>query len=186
LKASTSPRPFAGDYFLTPGLRQKLKKPLGRFFPSVDVRGEEFLAVVMGASLVVAVGDRVTETLQETTGRSPDVFVVDGMERRSAREIPRVPHRSTLKAKNPAGRITRAARSAMKRAFAGEKPVMVLIEGEEDLLTIPAVIEAPIGAVVLYGQPLEGVVAVQVDEKAKASAREVLGRMTKGNSRQPT
>jgi uncharacterized protein (UPF0218 family) len=186
LKASTSPRPFAGDYFLTPGLRQKLKKPLGRFFPSVDVRGEEFLAVVMGASLVVAVGDRVTETLQETTGRSPDVFVVDGMERRSAREIPRVPHRSTLKAKNPAGRITRGARSAMKRAFAGEKPVMVLIEGEEDLLTIPAVIEAPIGAVVLYGQPLEGVVVVQVDEKAKASARQVLGRMTKGNSRQPT
>jgi uncharacterized protein (UPF0218 family) len=183
LKAK-SPRPFAGDYFLTPGIRQKLKKPLGRFFPSTDVRGEEFLALVIGASLLVAVGDRVTETLQETTGRAPDVFVVDGMERRTAREIPRVPHGVTFKAKNPAGRITRAARSAMKRAFAAEKPVMVLIEGEEDLLTIPAVIEAPIGSLVLYGQPLEGVVAVRVDEKAKAGAREVLGRMTKGKSRQ--
>jgi len=183
LKASTSPRPYAGDYFLTPGLRRKLKKPLGKFFPAVDVRGEEFLAIVTGASLIVAVGDRVTETLQETTGLSPDVFVVDGMERRTAREIPRVAHGSTIKAKNPAGRITREARSAVKRALAGEKPVMVLIEGEEDLLTIPAVLEAPIGAVVLYGQPMEGVVAVQVDEKSKASAREVLGRMTKRTAR---
>ena len=66
----------------------------------------------------------------------------------------------------------------MKRAFAGEKPVMVLIDGEEDLLTIPAVIEAPLGAVVFYGQPFEGVVAVKVDERSKASARETVQRMS--------
>jgi uncharacterized protein (UPF0218 family) len=177
LKASTSPRPSASDYVLSPYLRRKLKKPLGRLFRSVDVRGEEFLALVTRSSLVVTVGDRVTETLQETTGRPPDVFVVDGMERRSAREIPRVAHGSTLKAKNPAGRITKSARSAIKRAFAGEKPVMVLIDGEEDLLTIPAVIEAPLGAVVFYGQPLEGVVAVEVDERSKGRARDVLRQM---------
>ena len=178
MKARASPR-SSGDYILTPSLRRKLKKPLGRLFPSVDVRGEEFLALVTGSALVVTVGDRVTETLQETTGRPPDVFVVDGMERRSAREILRVAHGSTLKAKNPAGRITKAARSAMKRAFAGEKPVMVLIDGEEDLLTIPAVVEAPLGAVVFYGQPLEGVVAVEVDERSKASAREIVRRMSR-------
>jgi uncharacterized protein (UPF0218 family) len=178
LKASKSPRRSGGDYVLTPNLRRKLKHPLGRFFPSMDVRGEEFLALVTRSLLVVTVGDRVTETLQETTGRSPDVFVVDGMERRIPREIPRVAHGSTLKAKNPAGHITRAARSAMKRAFAGKKPVMVLIEGEEDLLTIPAVIEAPLGTVVFYGQPMEGVVAVEVDERSKARARDILRRMS--------
>jgi len=178
LKAAASPRKHPGDYVLTPTLRRKLKKPLGRFFPSSEVRGEEFLALAARSSLVVTVGDRVTETLQETTGRPPDVFVVDGMERRSAREIPRVPHGVTLKAKNPAGRITWAARRAMKAAFAEEKPVMVLIDGEEDLLTIPAVIEAPLGAVVFYGQPLKGVVAVEVDEKSRAAAREVLRLMS--------
>jgi uncharacterized protein (UPF0218 family) len=178
LKGGPSPRPSAGDRVLTPPLRRRLKKPLGRLFLAVDVRGEEFLALVTGAPFTVAVGDRVTETLQETTGRSPDVFVVDGMERRSAREVPRIAHASTVKAKNPAGRITKAALGAMKRAFAGEKPVMVLIEGEEDLLTIPAVIEAPLGAVVFYGQPLEGVVAVEVDAKSKARAREILERMS--------
>jgi GTP-dependent dephospho-CoA kinase len=178
LKARTSPRPSHGDYVLTESLRRKLKRPLGRLFPPSDVRGEEFLSLVTGSTLVATVGDRVTETLQETTGRSPDVFVVDGMERRAAREIPRVAHGPTLKAKNPAGRITNAARSAIKRAFAGEKPAMVLIDGEEDLLTIPAVIEAPLGAVVFYGQPMEGVVAVKVDEKSKESARELLRGMS--------
>lgn len=74
--------------------------------------------------------------------------------------------------------MTKAARSAMKQAFAGDKPVMVLIDGEEDLLTIPAVIEAPVGSVVFYGQPLEGVVAVSVDEKSKSKAREVLQQMS--------
>jgi len=178
LKAGHSPKPSRGDRLLTPSLRRKLKKPLGRLFPAVDVRGEEFLALVTSSPFVVTVGDRVTETLQETTGRSPDVFVVDGMERRSAREVPRVAHASTLRAENPAGRITKAALGAMKRAFAGEKPVMVLIEGEEDLLTIPAVIDAPLGAVVFYGQPLEGVVAVQVDARSKARAREILKQMS--------
>lgn len=177
MKAGTSRGPSAGDHVLTPSLRRKLKKPLGRLFPAVDVRGEEFLALVAGASFVVTVGDRVAETLLETTGRSPDVFVVDGMERRTAREVPRIAHGSTLKAKNPPGRITKAAMGAMKRAFKGEKPAMVLIDGEEDLLTIPAVIDAPLGSVVFYGQPLVGVVAVKVDERAKASAREILEQM---------
>jgi GTP-dependent dephospho-CoA kinase len=178
LKEGPSTRPSAGDRLLTPSLRRKLKKPLGRLFPAMDVRGEEFLALVASAPFVVAVGDRVTETLQETTGRSPDVFVVDGMERRSAREVPRIAHASTIKAKNPAGRITKAALGAMRRAFAGEKPAMVLIDGEEDLLTIPAVIDAPLGAVVFYGQPLEGVVAVEVDASSKARARAILRQMS--------
>lgn len=176
--ASKSPNKSSGDRVLTPKLRTMLKKPLGKLFPAMDVRGEEFLGLVAQAPFVVAVGDRVTETIQETTGRSPDVFVVDGMERRAVREIPRIAHASTLKAKNPAGRLTKAAMSAMKKAFAGEKPAMVLIDGEEDLLTIPAVIEAPLGAVVFYGQPLEGVVAVEVDERSKANARQILRLMS--------
>ena len=127
---------------------------------------------------MVTVGDRVTETIQETTGRSADVFIVDGVERRTPREVPNIAHGPTIKAKNPAGRITKAARTAVKTAFAGEKPAMVLVDGEEDLLTIPALIDAPLGAVVFYGQPLRGVVAVTVDEKSKERARDILAQMS--------
>lgn len=178
MTAGTSPKPSAADYVLTPSLRRRLKKPLGRLFPAVEVRGDEFISLILEARLVVTVGDRVTETFQEAAGRSPDVYVVDGMERRSARDVPRIAHGAVHRAKNPAGRITRGAMAAMKRAFAGEKPAMVLIDGEEDLLAIPAVLYAPLGAVVLYGQPLEGVVAVEVDEGAKERARRTLEGMS--------
>jgi GTP-dependent dephospho-CoA kinase len=164
------------DYKLTPGLRSKLKKPLGRLFTPSEVQSEEFLGLVAKSPCVVTVGDRITETLEEV-GRPPDVFVVDGRERRSTREVPLIAHASTLKAKNPAGGITRGAVASIRKAFLAKKPVMVLIDGEEDLLTIPAVIHAPIGAVVLYGQPLEGAVAVVVDNKAKKSARAFLAQM---------
>ncbi len=124
-------KPTKGDRLLTPALRRRLKRPLGRLFPAVDVRGEEFLGLAAQAKFVVTVGDRVTETLQETMGRSPDVFVVDGLERRAVREVPQIAHASTLKAKNPAGRITGASLTVMKKAFAGLKPAMVLIDGED-------------------------------------------------------
>ena len=177
MKQGASSKGSASDYVLTPSLRRRLKRPLGRLFPSSEVRGEEFLELSTRSSFVVAVGDRVTETFQELTGRSPDVFVVDGRERRAAREVPRIPHASTVLAKNPPGGISRAARLAVKKAFASEKPAMVLIDGEEDLLAIPALIEAPIGALVFYGQPLKGVVAVEVDEKAKKRANDLLEAM---------
>lgn len=179
MKARSPGRGSAGDYVLTPSLRRRLKKPLGRLFPSAEVRGEEFVSLAAGSPFVIAVGDRVTETFQETTGRSPDVSVVDGKERREVREIPNIAHASTIKTTNPAGRITRAARAAVKRAVTGDKPAMVVVDGEEDLLAIPAVIEAPLGAVVLYGQPLVGVVAVTVDEGAKERAKKILEAMEK-------
>lgn len=177
MKARARRRASTGDYVLTPGLRRRLKKPLGRLFPTAEVKGDEFLSLVAGSPFVIAVGDRVTETFQETTGRSPDVSVVDGKERRAARAIPNIARASTLKTTNPPGTITRVARAAVKKAVAGEKPAMVVVDGEEDLLAIPAVIEAPLGGVVLYGQPLVGVVVVSVDAEAKARAKKILEGM---------
>jgi uncharacterized protein (UPF0218 family) len=167
-----------GTLFLTPYLRRKLKRPLGRLFASSDLTGDEFTSLAARSTLVVAVGDRVTETLQETMGRSPDVFVVDGLERRVSRGIPNIPYASAYRARNPPGSITREARDAIRLSLRSRaKPVMVQIDGEEDLLAIPAVLESPDDAVVFYGQPLEGVVAVKVDEGSRKKAREVLGRM---------
>ena len=46
---------------------------------------------------------------------------------------------------------------ALERAI-NRNPVMIFVEGEEDLAVIPLVIAAPDGAVILYGQPHEEVV----------------------------
>ena len=43
----------------------------------------------------------------------------------------------------------------------------VEVKGEEDLLGFPAVLFMPLGSLVLYGQPQEGVVMIKVTEAAK-------------------
>jgi len=126
--------------------------------------------------LVISVGDRVTETLQ-ALGRTPDVQVVDGVERRVRRPAPEVPFVRLVRASNPAGTVTSEAIGALRKALDGEKPARVLIDGEEDLLAIPAIVEAPLGTSLYYGQPGEGVVMVAVDERAKLSANAIFARM---------
>jgi uncharacterized protein (UPF0218 family) len=51
------------------------------------------------------------------------------------------------------------------------------VEGEEDLLTLIAVLYAPKNALVLYGQPHEGLVAVRITSEKKAQAERILKEM---------
>jgi uncharacterized protein (UPF0218 family) len=51
------------------------------------------------------------------------------------------------------------------------------VDGEEDLLTLIAVLNAPEKSLVVYGQPYEGIVVVKVTAKKKAEAMEILKAM---------
>lgn len=72
---------------------------------------------------------------------------------------------------NPAGIITDELIRTLCEAFASEKLLRIFVRGEEDLATLPVILLAPIGAVVLYGQPDEGVVFVEVTKKKKEEIR---------------
>jgi len=136
-----------------------------------------FRAELDRSSFVITVGDRITERIWEL-GRIPDVQVVDGRERRVERRIPEVKYNSLIRVRNPAGTITSEALDGIARAFRSrEMPVRVFVDGEEDLLAIPAVAEGPLGADLYYGQPLEGVVLVKLDEAAKDRNRAILRLM---------
>ena len=166
-------------------LRPKLAKPLGRVYGAEEVGGGEFQSVVRNASMVVTVGDRVTDTLEEV-GRTPDVQVVDEVERRSLRSPPKVPFARLVRVKNPAGELTLAAIEGMKKAFGGKKPVRVKVEGEEDLMAMLAIVLAPVSAVVFYGQPGVGVVAVKSDAASRSRSRAILARMGIRGIRRPS
>jgi uncharacterized protein (UPF0218 family) len=53
----------------------------------------------------------------------------------------------------------------------------VVVDGEEDLATLPALVAAPTGASIVYGQPGEGMVLVEVDLTSTDRARDLLSRM---------
>jgi uncharacterized protein (UPF0218 family) len=163
-------------YRLPDALREELATPLGQVFSGSETAGREFKKLVHDTPMVIAVGDRVTETLGNI-GRTPDIQVVDGIERRVTREFPSVPYARLVRVRNPAGTLTAAAITGMKKAFLGSKPVRVRVEGEEDLMAMLAIAMAPVSAVVLYGQPGVGVVVVRTNAVAKARNRAILAKM---------
>jgi len=163
-------------YKLPKDLRPELAAPLGTVYSAEEAGRTEFGRMVKSAPMVITVGDRVTDTLG-SLGRTPDVQVVDGVERRTAREFPPVPFARLIKVKNPAGTLTAEAISGMKKAFLGRKPARVQVEGEEDLMAMLAIAMAPVSAMVFYGQPGVGVVAVRANAIAKSRNRALLTKM---------
>jgi len=107
-------------------------------------------------------------------------MIIDNLEKRQ-RTIPYAhPRNRVINAKNQAGKIEHKARLAVERAIRGEAD-LVEIEGEEDLLAIIAVIAAPLGSLVVYGQPNEGVVLVRVSAENKVEAGRILEQMDRVN-----
>lgn len=157
-------------------LRAELKAPMGRIYTDAAT-----LASDAGDPLV-AVGDIVTYHLLEA-GRTPAVALIDHRTERSAvdDEISAAigGFDRSVAATNPPATLTVDLLEQLRSAIAGADGTTTLIEvdGEEDLAALPAILLAPPGASVVYGQPEEGMVLVSVDREATERARSLLSRM---------
>ncbi|WP_277554546.1 GTP-dependent dephospho-CoA kinase family protein [Halobaculum limi] len=159
---------------LPDSLRGAFKDPLGPVYTDTERLLSE------AGDPIVAVGDVVTYHLR-VAGRDPDVAVIDGKTKREAvgEEIAAVldgGNRRIDVENNPAT-LSRAMFEALAAALAADEPVVIHVTGEEDLATVPAVVAAPDGASVVYGQPDEGMVLVDVTAESRAHARDLLSRM---------
>lgn len=165
-------------YKLPKSLRSELKAPLGRLIKAGIYQSIREELSKEKNSRLITVGDVSTETLVKAN-IIPHVAIVDNKVGR----IPRnkeveVPGSITIDAQNPAATITEEAWKAIKNALESKnQPVKVVIKGEEDLLVIPAVIEAPINTLICYGQPDEGVVLIRVTESVKDKFQKILNQM---------
>jgi len=164
-------------------MRPIFARPVGRLFVASDIGKPLFAKAVVSSKMVVSVGDRVTETLGGM-GRPPDVQIVDGKENRKKRTPPVAKHVRTVRIANPPGTITKEAMAAVQEAYKGRMPVRVMVDGEEDLLAIPAIIFAPTSTAVFYGQPGEGIVMVRVTRAAKDRNRAFLAEMRSDDRKQ--
>jgi uncharacterized protein (UPF0218 family) len=157
---------------ITPALRLRLKEPLGRLYKSAA-------EIPRGRGRLVAVGDIIAYELLGL-GRVPDLLIYDcRKERTSAPKevIARIAALDAplLKLENPAGTIRASAWAVIREGLRRRSKIRVY--GEEDLLALPAVILAEEGAVICYGQPGSGAVAVTVDAKARKAAERVITEM---------
>lgn len=127
-------------------------------------------------SVVVSVGDVVSRHMIEW-GIPLNVLVVDNRTMRQPTEPVEVNVDQTINVKNPAGTITDEAWDAIKQAFKLNGLVRVMVDGEEDLLTVVTVLSAPKNAFVVYGQPHVGVVVVKVTEETQRNMQRIVDLM---------
>jgi uncharacterized protein (UPF0218 family) len=126
--------------------------------------------------MIISIGDVVSGNVIKY-GIGAQVLVVDNQAMREA-VTPLSPDvEQTLYLKNPPQMLADEAFSVMQKAIESGKKTRILVDGEEDLMSIVAVIYAPLGAFVIYGQPREGIVVVRVTEQRKVGMRGLVDRM---------
>jgi len=65
----------------------------------------------------------------------------------------------------------------IQESMQGGEKIKIIVEGEEDLATLPAILYSPPGSAVVYGQPNEGSVLVDVTAEKKLHIEELMKRM---------
>jgi uncharacterized protein (UPF0218 family) len=167
-------------FILTPQLRKELKQPLGTLVrgeipePYYRIRGE-----LERARHVVTVGDVVTENVLKL-GIHPSVAIYDHKTKRRDYDPDIEADAVVMTVQNPAGTITKALLNAIRKGFGlaeRGRRVYIKVNGEEDLAAIPAVLYAPHGSLVLYGQPDEGVVLIKVTPECKLKCGKLMSKM---------
>jgi uncharacterized protein (UPF0218 family) len=166
-------------YVLTPQLRIRLKEPIGELIQGSFVETMKVLknfVVKEKPPYIISVGDTVSKNLVRNH-LFPRLMIVDNkVMRKSIQPFP-LEAEKTINVKNPPGTITSEAIAAIQEALKDNCNVKIIVDGEEDLLTLIAVLYAEENAFVVYGQPREGVVLVRASAKKKDEVAEILKAM---------
>ena len=161
---------------LPDSLREQLKTPLGLLLPIGQDNKENIKKHLSDNSYIITVGDRTTEKMIDFN-LIPSLQIIDGLEKRQKREFPKLGNASELTIDNPPAEITLQSIEIIKKAFTMNSPVRLTVNGEEDLLVLPVCIHAPENSVVLYGQPNQGLVCVQITTEIRNKAQTLLNLM---------
>jgi uncharacterized protein (UPF0218 family) len=151
-------------------LRAELQSPWG---PVVGEDQLDSLIPALDSEASIAVGDATTANLLRR-GFVPRVQVCDSRIMRERVQPVAGEYESRIGVRNPAGHITDEAYGAIITAIRSKHRCLVDVDGEEDLLALVAMAEAPEGWFVLYGQPQRGMVVVRVDTATKNRAKNLL------------
>lgn len=150
-------------------LRDQLKKPMG----TIVSETKSILAHIPRSSLIVTVGDMVSMELIKD-GITPSICVVDFCtkrtvidERITAKYFPSI--HQTLP--NPHGAINPSIKDVLLDSldnYLNTKTSQIIkVEGEEDLLALPAILLSPLDSYIIYGLPDTGICLVKVTPESK-------------------
>lgn len=155
-------------------LRPVLQKPLGKLLKSIPSG--------LDPEKTITIGDIATQKFNEKkVGQF--LSIIDFAVRREKKfnklsDLGFLGDIETIETKNPAGSITPQLFDSVRKALQTSKQKVVLVKGEEDLAVLPAMLVAPLGFVIFYGQPDEGLVEVGVTEENKEKVYKLVSKFT--------
>lgn len=165
-------------YRLNSELRKKLQYPFGSLLEGSISENMKKLDEILNkneSSLLILVGDMVSRGLSKKY--SPKMIIIDNRCMRKKLTPIDFPGTKLFFAKNPPGTITKDAIERIKEGLKANYRSQIVIEGEEDLLTLIAILIAPENAIVIYGQPNSGLVLIRVTEDKKGEVKKILKEM---------
>jgi len=117
--------------------------------------------------MLITVGDIVTATAVRHK-IVPKVAVIDFKTKRNEPIVP-LPSKweRNVKVKNPPGCISVELWNSIDEALRAKGNTLIEVDGEDDLASVPAIILAPEGAIVIYGVPDKGIAVYEVGENLK-------------------
>ncbi len=160
--------------------RAKLREPIGDVTTDIN----QILAKGGDDSLIIAVGDIVTLSFVEA-GHQAAISVFDFKTRRheinnEQKELLKQLSKSAVTCVNAAGKIESEAVSTIGNVInenvQSSHKQTVMVKGEEDLLTLPVILLAPLGSHVVYGLFDKGAVDVEVTEDKKYEIKSLINQ----------
>ncbi len=167
---------------LPESLRSLLKEPLGTLCTGSGLECVKAMEPdLRSAKKIAAVGDMTAFYLLEAS-IAPDLAIVDNKTKRMP--VPEHVQKSlehdlyrTIEVKNPPATLTEDLMDLIRESLSRDGRTKIVVDGEEDLATLPAILYAPLGSAVVYGQPNEGSVLVIVTEEKKKHIENLMKQM---------
>lgn len=170
-------------------LREYLRQPIGQVIKGDDNKRLETashakkIIADLRPTLVVSVGDIVTRS-SIAASLIPNIQIIDFKNRRKEiksairhpkSEMVRQTHKKILNQPGTINsQVAKAYQTSLKQYFLNKKPQQIIIDGEEDLTALVAMLLSPLGSVVVYGQIDLGIIVVQITEEKKKEIEELL------------
>ena len=162
-------------YILKPEMAQELKQTTSQIYTDTP-------NTLLNSKSITTIGDICTVKLIQDE-IIPNLMIVDYKTKRNVKltqkqmsVIESVKCKS-VEVDNESGTISQRLYFEIKKAIKSKITTKIVVNGEEDLATLPVIKHSKIGAKVIYGMPDRGMVVVDVNQQAKKRANDFLNRM---------
>ena len=168
---------MAGKLTITEDLRQELKRPVGILYTDTESVYNQ-----LDPGQTITVGDVVTKTSNDKSFGQKfsvvDFYVEREKKFENLSQLGFSANEKVIEVDNPVGTLTAALFRSVANVFHSQEAerIVFLVHGEEDLSALSFMLASPLGFVILYGQPKQGVVKVIVSEETKEHAYNLVCR----------